>query len=187
MYRSLTDKRHKDNRKRSTVQLGTIAVPGLWSCVTGTSRSSLQWGGCVCVCVYLRTGLMLNSGLELVLRALSENSCPERGGDVAYLFIDFTRISATALHAIYIFLCNHFPCSNSWIMYLHGTGGNIFQLYLFTGLNFILTHPAHNIFSALERTAQVTFNENAMHNENLQLIFLCVSYYHPQYNYFLHR
>ena len=57
----------------------------------------------------------------------------------------------------------------------------------FTGLNFVLPHTARNIFSALERTAQVTLNENAMHNENLQLIFLWVSYYHPQNNYFLHR
>lgn len=91
MYRFSTDERSKDNWKRSTVRLSATAVPGVFSSVT--SRSSLQEE-------YLsKNCLMLNSGLELVLTALTGNCCPEReGGDVAYFFV--SRFSATELRAI---------------------------------------------------------------------------------------
>lgn len=64
-------------------------------CVTGKSRGPLNED-----VIYLRTFLMLNSGLVLVLTALSGRCCPEKEGDVAHLFEIFTWDFCHALHAI---------------------------------------------------------------------------------------
>lgn len=64
-----------------------------------------------------------------------------------------------------IFLCIHFPFGNSWLFFLHGTGGSIGQLYLSVYQPwFCPSLSTRNILSGLERAAQVTFKET---NENL--------------------
>lgn len=123
---------------------------------------------------------MLNSVLQLGLTALSRNCCQEQEGEVTYLFIGFNcNFCHSTPCNIFLYALTSLVVIPELRIFMPQEGTFASTTCQITGFNFFLPYPACYISSALERTAQPAFNENVMHKENLQLIFLWANYCHP--------
>lgn len=155
--------------------LSTMAVPQISDCGRNHQRLLAEED-------FSKNCLMLNSVLQLHLRALSGNCCQERE-EAGYLFIDFRQdFCHSAPRVINFYTITSLVVIPGLCVFVQEWG--MFFSAACWALTFIFPYPAPKIFSALGRSKPTDMRMSCIKRTCNSFFCELLS---PHYSYFLHR